>query len=267
MTKIQSKTPPRPTACILCSINCGISVEVNGGKLQKIKGDKENPKSKGYICQKAARLNYYQNHSGRLSQPLSKKEDGEFQKISWDDAISEVADKLAHIHSTYGPHSIAYYGGGGQGNHLCQIYSSSLRSAIGTPYLYTALAQEKTGDFWVNGKLFGRQSCHVTEDIDHADYILFIGTNPYHSHGFPRARRVLDEIAKAPDRTMVVIDPVLTETAKKADIHLQLKPGTDALLMSAMLGTIIQDGLEDRGFIEEHTEGFDEIKALFNKIP
>ncbi|MEW8627526.1 MAG: molybdopterin-dependent oxidoreductase [Candidatus Thiodiazotropha sp.] len=267
MTKIDNETPSWPTACILCSINCGIRVEVGGGQLKKIKGDRENPKSKGYICQKAARLNYYQNHLGRLTQPLSKKEDGGFQKISWDDAISQVADKLAHIHNSYGPHSIAYYGGGGQGNHLCQIYSSSLRSTLGTPYLYTALAQEKTGDFWVNGKLFGKQSCHVTEDIDHADYILFIGTNPYQSHGFPRARRVLDEIVKAPGRTIVVIDPVATETAKKADIHLQLKPGTDALLMSAMLGTIIQEGLEDREFIEEHTEGFDEIKALFNRIP
>jgi anaerobic selenocysteine-containing dehydrogenase len=267
MIKMHSEDPSRPTACILCSINCGINVNVDGGQLKKIKGDSENPKSKGYICQKAARLNYYQNHSGRLTEPLSKKEDGGHQKISWDDAISEVADKLTHIRNTYGPHSIAYYGGGGQGNHLCQIYSSSLRSAIGTPYLYTSLAQEKTGDFWVNGKLFGKQSCHVTEDIDHADYILFIGTNPYHSHGFPRTRKVLDEIARAPDRTMIVIDPVITETAKKADIHLQLKPGTDALLMSAMLGVIIKDGLEDREFIEEHTEGFDEIKALFSQIP
>jgi anaerobic selenocysteine-containing dehydrogenase len=267
MTKIHSKKPSQPTACILCSINCGITVEVEGGQLGKIKGDSENPKSQGYICQKAARLNHYQNHSGRLTQPLVKKEDGGYQKISWDSAISEIADKLTLIRNNHGPNSIAYYGGGGQGNHLCQIYSSSFRSAIGTPYLYTALAQEKTGDFWVNGKLFGKQSCHVTEDIDHADYILFIGTNPYHSHGFPRTRKVLDEIAKAPDRTMVVIDPVITETAKKADIHLQLKPGTDALLMSAMLGMIIKDGLEDRRFIEDHTEGFDKIKALFNKIP
>ncbi|MET0071232.1 MAG: molybdopterin-dependent oxidoreductase [Candidatus Thiodiazotropha sp.] len=267
MTIIDSEKQFRPTACILCSINCGISVEVAGNQFQKIKGDSDNPKSKGYICQKAARLNYYQNHSGRITQPLSKKEDGGFRQISWDRAIGEVADKLTHIRNTHGAHAIAYYGGGGQGNHLCQAYSSSLRSAIGTPYLYTALAQEKTGDFWVNGKLFGKQSCHVTEDIDHADYILFIGTNPYHSHGFTRTRKVLDEIAKAPDRTMIVIDPVVTETAKKADIHLQLKPGTDALLMSAMLGTIIQEGLEDRDFIEEHIEGFDEIKALFNKVP
>ncbi len=255
------------TACILCSINCGITVDVDNGQFKKIKGDNDNPKSKGYLCQKAARLNYYQNHSGRLTHPLYKKEDGSFEEITWDKAIDEVADKLNNIRNTYGSHAIAYYGGGGQGNHMCQIYSSSFRAALGTPYLYTALAQEKTGDFWVNGKLFGKQSCHITEDIENADYILFIGTNPFQSHGFPQTRKVLGEITKDPNRTMVVIDPRNTETAKKADFHLQIKPGMDAFLLSAMLGIIIQEGLEDSKFIKEHTVGFDKVKKLFEVIP
>ncbi|BCG63066.1 MAG: hypothetical protein methR_P0757 [Methyloprofundus sp.] len=255
------------TACILCSINCGITVDLNDGQLTKIKGDSRNPKSEGYLCQKATRLNYYQNHSARLTNPLYKTKEGNFAKISWDKATNEVAEKLKGIRKDYGDHAIAYYGGGGQGNHLCQIYSSAFRAALGISYLYTAFAQEKTGDFWVNGKLFGQQSCHITEDIEHADYVLFIGTNPFQSHGFPQTRKVLGQIAQDPNKTMVVIDPRITETAKKADFHLQIKPGMDAFLLSAMVGIIIQESLEDNLFIKEHTTGFDEIRKIFKAIP
>ncbi len=254
------------TACILCSINCGITIEVDNQQFLKIKGDEFNPKSEGYICQKAAQLNFYQNHLGRLTQPLSKNQDNRHIEISWDKAIKEVADKLNAIRKAYGNHSIAYYGGGGQGNHLCQIYSSSFRETIGIQYLYTALAQEKTGDFWVNGKLFGKQSCHISEDIENADYVLFIGTNPFQSHGFPRSRKVLSEIVKDPNRKMVVIDPRKTKTAEKADYHLQLRPGTDAFLLSAMIAIIIKEKLVDIDFINEHTIDFEKIKKHFKNL-
>ncbi len=255
------------TACILCSINCGIKVQVEEGKFVRIQGDKNHPASKGYLCQKAARLDHYQNHNSRLTHPLRKKPDGSFEKIDWDTAIREVAEKLAHIRDTYGGHSIAYYGGGGQGNHLGGAYSGSLRKALGTPYIYNSLAQEKTGDFWVNGKLFGRQTCHISEDIEEADYAIIIGANPWQAHGFPRARKVLQEISKDPKRTLVVVDPRRTRTAELADIHLQVKPGMDAFLIAAMLGVIVQEGLEDKDFLEKRTLGFSELADLLQKIP
>jgi len=256
-----------PTACILCSINCGITIEIDNQQFVKIKGDEHNLKSEGYICQKAARLNYYQNHSGRLTQPLSKNQDGRYTEISWEKAIKEVAEKLNAIRKTYGNHSIAFYGGGGQGNHLCQSYSSSFRKTIGIEYLYNALAQEKTGDFWVNGKLFGKQSCHISEDIENADYVLFIGTNPFQSHGFPQSRKVLNEIVKDPNRKMVVVDPRKTKTAEKADFHLQLKSGTDAFLLSAMIAIMINENLVDMDFINKHTIDFEKIKKSFSTVP
>ena len=151
----------------------------------------------------------------------------------------EIAAKLLQLKNDHGGHSIAYYGGGGQGNHLPGLYAAAFRAALGTPYAYSALAQEKTGDFWVNGKLFGRQTCHVTEGIHEADYVLLIGTNPWQSHGIPQARRILREIAKDPHRTLVVIDPRRTKTARMADIHIAVKPGTDAFLMLAILGAIV----------------------------
>lgn len=256
----------KATACILCSLNCGLQVKVEDGHITKVKGDENHPLSQGYLCQKAARLDYYQNHSMRLKEPLRRKEDGTFEAVSWDTAIKEIAQKLVHLRDSHGGHSIAFYGGGGQGNHLGGVYSSALRAACDTPYLYTALAQEKTGDFWVNGKLFGKQYCHTAEGIEEAQFVVILGANPWQAHGIPRARKVLKEIAKDPNRTLVVIDPRKTETAKMADIHLAVKPGTDAYLLGAILATIVQEGWEDQSFIEQHTHYFEEVATALRSI-
>ena len=256
------------TACILCSQNCGIEIEVDAEKKEmvKIRGDKDHPISQGYICQKATRLNYYQNQE-RINSPLRKKADGTFEKVSWDTAIQEIADKLVAIRDTHGGETIAYAGGGGQGNHLGGAYASSFRAACKTPYIYSSLAQEKTGNFWVHGKLFGRQNTFYAEPADEAQFVMMIGTNPMQSHGFPKARKVINALARDKERTLVVVDPRNTETAKKADEFMQVKPGRDAWLMAAMLGLIVQEGWEDKAFIAEYTVGYQDIKSHFMQIP
>jgi anaerobic selenocysteine-containing dehydrogenase len=248
-------------------VNCGIEVKVEGGRLAKIRGDRAHPMSQGYTCQKALRLDHYQSSPQRLTHPLRRRADGTFEHVSWDTAIREVADRLRRLRDTHGNDSLAYYGGGGQGNHLGGAHSTSLRAAMGNPFLYTALAQEKTGGFWVDGKLFGSQACHPTEDVEHTDYLLVIGANPWQSHGFPRARQVLQELAGDPKRTLVVVDPRRTETAEKADIHLQVRPGGDAHLLLSLLGVIVQEGLEDREFIAQHTTDFDRLASVLRQIP
>jgi anaerobic selenocysteine-containing dehydrogenase len=248
------------TACILCSRNCGLTVEIENGKFVKIQGDEKHPISKGYICQKAARLEYYQNHDDRLAQPLKRQADGSFSAISWDLALQEIAEKLKNIKQNHGGNTFAFVGGGGQGNHWGGMYSKQILAAMGSRFIYTALAQEKTGDFWVNGRLFGSQQCHTTEDVEHADYVLFIGTNPFQAHGIVNARDTLKALQKDANRTMVVFDPRVSETAKMADIHLQLKPSTDAFLMAAMLAIIVREGLHDKAFLTEHCTGFEAIE-------
>ena len=245
------------TACILCSRVCGLTVDIEDGKFVKIKGDDDHPMSKGYICQKAARLEHYQNHDDRLKHPLKRQADGSFAPITWDQALSEIAVKLNSIKKESGGDAFALVGGGGQGNHLGVLYGQQLLGAMGSRYAYSALAQEKTQDFWVNGRLFGEQTCHTTEDVEHADYVLFIGCNPFQSHGIPNARDTLKAIKKDPNRTMVVVDPRKSETAKQADIHLQLRPGTDAFLLSAILAIIVREGLHDRDFLSKYCTGVD----------
>ncbi|WP_332605030.1 molybdopterin-dependent oxidoreductase [Acinetobacter sp. ESBL14] len=255
------------TACILCSRNCGLSVEIEDNQFKKIKGDDDHPFSQGYVCQKAARLQHYQQHADRLTSPLKRQADGSFKEIGWEQAIQEIAEQLVQIRNSHGGTAFASVGGGGQGNHLGAAYGRQLLYAMKSFYSYNSLAQEKTGDFWVNGRLFGSQACHTTEDVEHADYVLFIGTNPFQAHGIPNARDTLKHIKKDPNRTMVVFDPRVTETAKQADIHVQLKPGTDAYLMSAMIAIMLQEGLYDQQFIQQHTHGFDQVKQAFLAVP
>ena len=263
---LSASTREEPTACILCSENCGLRVTLRRRELARIRGDERHPSSKGYLCQKAARLNHYQNHRDRLSSPLRRRPDGSFEKVAWDVAIEEIASRLKALSVRHGPHAFAYYGGGGQGNHLGGVYAAGLRAALGTRYYYNSLAQEKTGDFWVNGRLFGRQTCHVTDDLEATDCAVFIGTNPWQAHGIPRARKTLTSIANDPERTMIVVDPRRTETARLADIHLQLRPSTDAFVLSAMLAVIVQEGLADTEFLRAKTRGYETLLAYFESI-
>lgn len=254
----------KSTSCILCNTNCGLHVQIEDGHFKKIKGDKTNPRSKGYTCEKAARLDHYQNHADRITTPLRRREDGSFEAIDWDTAIREVADKLAKIRDTYGGSKIIYYGGGGQGNHLGGAYSSATRRALDMRYASNALAQEKTGEFWVEGQMFGGRP---EPDFEHAQVAVFIGKNPWQSHGFERARAILRAIAKDPKRHMIVIDPRRTESADLADVFLQVVPGTDAFVLAAMLKVLLDEGMTDQAFLSAHASDPTALFEVLEKVP
>jgi anaerobic selenocysteine-containing dehydrogenase len=255
------------TACILCSLNCGIEVQLDGRRLARVRGDKAHPGSKGYTCEKPARLDHYQNGRHRLTTPLRRRPDGSFEPIDWDTAIREVAAAFVRVRDTHGGDKILYYGGGGQGNHLPGVYARATRSALGSVYAANALSQEKTGEFWVDGQLFGRPSCHTAPDFEHAEVAVFVGKNPWQSHGFPRARAVLREIAKDPKRTLVVIDPRRTETADLADFHLQVRPGADAFALAALLAVLIEEDLVDHAFLRDRSNGAEDVVAALRETP
>ena len=252
------------TACILCSINCGLQVQVEDRHIVKIRGDRANPRSRGYTCEKPARLDHYQNHRDRLDAPLRRRADGSFESIDWDTAIREVAGRLAEIRDTLGGEKILYYGGGGQGNHLGGAYGAATVRAYGGVYRSNALAQEKTGEFFVERRMF---SGRPEPDFENAEVSVFVGKNPWHSHGFERARIILKEIARDPARSMIVIDPRRTETAELADVHLQVRPGGDAHLLSAMLAVLIEEDLLDQKFLAERTTGADEVIEALSFLP
>ena len=199
--------------------------------------------------------------------PLRRRADGTFERIDWDTAVAEIAERLGSIRDTHGGASIFYYGGGGQANHLGGGYGRATRSALGVVYSSNALAQEKTGEFWVDGQLFGRPRCHTTGDYEHAEVAMFVGKNPWQSHGFPRARNVLRAIVNDPERSLIVIDPRRSETAELADIHLQVRPGTDAWCLGALLAILIEEDLADVDWLAEHANGFDELRTHLARVP
>jgi anaerobic selenocysteine-containing dehydrogenase len=254
----------QPTACVLCACNCGVEVQVADGSITRVKGDKAHPASKGYACEKAQRLAYYQNNP-RILSPLRRTPAGEYEEVDWDTAIAEVAAGLARVRDEHGGASIFYYGGGGQGNHLGGAYSGATRSALGVRFSSNALAQEKTGEIWIDAHLFGHVT-HTAPDFERAQVAVFVGKNPWMAHGFPRARPTLKAIAADPDRTMIVIDPRLTETAELADIHLRVRPGADAFLLSAMLAVLVAEDLLDHTFLDEHAQGHDAVVAAVRAI-
>jgi anaerobic selenocysteine-containing dehydrogenase len=254
----------QPTACILCECNCGIIVQLDGRKLAKIRGDKEHPASQGYTCNKALRLDHYQNNRSRLTSPMRRRPDGGYEEIDWDTAITEIAAGFKHIRDTYGGDKVFYYGGGGQGNHLGGAYSGAFLRALGARYRSNALAQEKTGEAWVDAHLYGG---HTRGEFEHAEVSVFVGKNPWMSQSFPRARTVLNEIAKDPGRAMIVIDPVVTDTAKMADFHLRVRPGTDAWCLAALAAVLVQEDLCNEAFLAEHVNGVDAVRKVLGDVP
>ena len=257
----------KKTACILCECNCGLEVQVGGegGRhFSRIRGDKAHPASRGYACEKPHRLDYYQNGPDRITTPLRRAPDGSFEEIDWETAIREVATRFRAVKDAHGGESILYYGGGGQGNHLPAAYSVATRRALGSRYRSNALAQEKTGEFWVNGRMMGAA---VRGDFEHAEVAVFIGKNPWQSHSIPRARVTLKAIAKDPGRTMIVIDPRRTETAEMADIHLQVKPGTDAWLLAALGAVLVEEDRLARDWLSAHVDDLDPVVASLREIP
>ena len=253
----------KSTACILCECNCGIEVELggeDGRRFVRVRGDDAHPFSRGYACEKAHKLDLYQNGPHRLTKPLRRRADGSYEEIDWETAIREVAARFVAIRDAHGGDTIFYYGGGGQGNHLPGAYGRATRAVLGSRHRSSALAQEKTGEFWVATKMIGG---YTRADFEHAEVALFLGKNPWFSHGIPRARVTLREIAKDPNRTLIVVDPRRTESAELADVHLQVKPGTDAFLLAAMVGVIVQEGLVAEDWLAAHADGLEEVARHF----
>ena len=250
------------TGCVMCAQNCGLEVLIEDNRLVRSRPDKDNVRSQGYSCRKGLNVAFHQHHAQRLTHPLKKVGRG-FERISWDRAVSEIAEKLKDILDRHGPRSLAYMGGGGQGCHFEAAFGVRLLRGLGSRYHYSALAQELTGAFWVSGRTLGRQYIHTLPDVENSDMLLAIGWNGWMSHQIPQARRVMSRFSKDPDKLLVVIDPRKSETAKRADIHLAIRPGTDAMLDRAVIAIILEEGWQKDEYIAAHVSGFEEIKPWF----
>lgn len=255
--------PWKKTSCVLCGNRCGLEVRVENNKIVKARGDKDNPISEGYICRKGMNIAFHQHNKDRVLFPLKKVGD-RFERISWDQAISEISEKLKGILDQYGPRALASLVGGGEFAFLSMGFPVSLVRRLGSMWNYSAANQEFSGRYWAHGLTMGSQNIQMESDFEKCDMLMLVGKNPMMSHHFPQARRRLTKMSKDPDRLLVVVDPRVTETARLADIHLTIRPGTDALLIKSMISIILDEGIHNKEYIAKHTDGFNEILPWFS---
>jgi anaerobic selenocysteine-containing dehydrogenase len=253
------------TGCVLCAQNCGLEILVEDDRMVKVRPDKENPRSQGYACRKGLNVIYHQYPKERLTEPLKRIGD-RFEPISWDQAVDEIADKLRGLLDRHGPRCLAYMGGSAQGGQFEATFGLTMIRALGSQYYYSSAGQEFSGIFWVQGRMFGKQYNLVIPDEHVSDMLVAWGWNGMESHQMPQAPRLLKGFSDDPERLLVAIDPRKSETAAIADIHLPVRPCTDALLAKAMIAIILQEGWEAKDYIQNHLEGFDRIRTWFEEF-
>ncbi|WDP89354.1 MAG: molybdopterin-dependent oxidoreductase [Desulfobacter sp.] len=253
------------SGCVLCAQNCGLKLFVEDGKITRVKPDRDNPRSKGYACRKGMKLLYHQYPADRLTHPL-KRVDGNFVRVSWGQALDEIAQKMKKIVGDHGPRSLAYMGGSSQGGHMEAGFGLSLLRGMGSQYYYSSAGQEFSSHWWVTGRVMGKQYNISGPDHDNCKMLVAWGWNGMESHQMPRAPIVLKEISRDPDRILVSIDPRKSETAAIADIHLPLRPGTDALLIKAMIAIILEKGGENQDYLDAHVHGWDKVRPWFETV-
>ncbi len=255
------------TVCVLCSHNCGIRVDVADGKITKIVADESNPITGGYMCNKAVTCDRYAHHSQRVQHPMRRRADGSFEEVSWDTAISEIAAKLSSLRQEHGPRSIGLVGIGGQANHMDAAYATSFLRAVGTRRLFNAYAQEKTQHHLVDSwMLDSAPSVFLHADLDNADYLLVMGTNPRISNRGHKPTETFKGLAKKESCTVVVADPRQTETTRGADRHLLVKPGGDVFMLIGMAAAMVQNELYDADFVANKTVGYDEVRDVLGRV-
>ena len=231
----------------------------------KVRPDKANLRSRGYACHKGLKVIYHQYPKGRLTEPL-KRVGEHFEPITWDQAVEEIAEKTKSLLDKHGPRSLAYMGTGAQGGHFEVSFGLTLLRALGSQYYYSSAGQEFSGIFWVQGRMFGKQYIISVADEDNTEMLVAWGWNGMESHQMPRAPKVLKSFSKDPDKLLVVIDPRKSETAAIADHHIAVRPGSDALLIKAMISIIIAAGWEKRDYIADHLENWDLVKPWFENF-
>ncbi|MBB3048398.1 anaerobic selenocysteine-containing dehydrogenase [Litorivivens lipolytica] len=253
--------------CNLCEAICGLEIEHDGSQILSIKGDKQDPFSRGHVCPKAVALKDIHEDPDRLRQPL-KKVDGQWQSISWDQALDEVAEKLGAIQQAHGKDSVGVYlGNPNVHNTGSMLFSRHLLHALNTRNRFSATSVDQLPHHLIAHKLFGHQLKIPVPDIDHCDYFLVFGANPMASNGsimtVPDVRHRLKAINQRGGK-IVVIDPRRSETAEVASEHLFVRPGSDALLLSAMIHDLYASGKVATHRLHDHTDELEGLEAQFS---
>src|SRR5437016_6883773 len=252
-------------ACNLCEAICGIEITVQAGQRLDIRGDNDDPFSRGYICPKAVALQDIHYDKDRLKYPVRRTQDG-WQRIGWDEAFDEVTQNLKRINAKYGRNAIGtYLGNPTVHNHGALLFAPGFIRSLHTRNRFSATSVDQLAHHLAAYLMFGHQLLLPVPDLDRTKLFLILGANPAVSNGSmmtaPGMPRRLQEIRRRGGK-VIVIDPRFTETARLADRHLFIRPGTDVLLLLALLHVVFDEGLTAVGPLAAFTKGVEVIVSL-----
>ncbi|HET6855200.1 MAG TPA: molybdopterin-dependent oxidoreductase [Pyrinomonadaceae bacterium] len=251
--------------CNLCEAMCGVAISVQANGTLRIEGDAEDVFSHGYICPKAVALQDIHYDPDRLKHPVRRTENG-WRQIGWDEAFDEVADNLKRVQAKYGRHSVAtYVGNPTVHNYGSLLFLPGFIRSLHTRNRFSATSVDQLAHHFAAFFMFGHQLLLPIPDLDRTEFLLILGGNPAVSNGSlmtaPDVAGRLRAI-RARGGKVILVDPRRTETARIADQHIFIRPGTDVLLLLALLNVIYAENLARPDRLTEFTDGVEIVRKL-----
>ncbi|MGH3432603.1 MAG: molybdopterin-dependent oxidoreductase, partial [Thermocrispum sp.] len=252
-----------------CEATCGITVTTDGEKVVDIRGDENDPISRGYLCPKATALADLHHDQDRLKRPLVKRE-GEFVEVGWDEAFDLVGERLRAVREKYGKQALGvYYGNPTAHNPGLMLFGVPLFRSLGTRHVYSATSVDQLPQMLASYLMLGHQALLPVPDVDRTDLFVCLGANPLVSNGSlmtaPNMRGRLKAIDERGGR-VVVIDPRRTETAASAE-HVFIRPGTDALMLLSLVNVLFAEDLVRPGRLAGRMTGRTVLRAAALDYP
>ena len=251
--------------CPLCEATCGLTITMSSGAIQDVRGDEDDVFSHGFICPKGTAVKQLQEDPDRLRAPLVRDGD-DWRSVGWDEAFAVAERGLGSVIKSHGKDAVALYAGNPSVHSLsATVMLPMLIRALGSKNFYSAASVDQMPKHVSCGLMFGDPLLIPVPDLDRTDYLLVLGANPWISNGSlataPDFRGRLEAISRRGGK-IVVIDPRRTETARGADEHLFIHPGTDAFFVLAIAHTLFAEGNVDLGALAPHVSGIEEVERL-----
>jgi anaerobic selenocysteine-containing dehydrogenase len=250
--------------CPLCEAMCGLEIQVEDGRVAGIRGNRDDTWSRGHLCPKGAALGALHEDPDRIRRPMIKV-DGQWQEVSWDAAFRRCTELLAPVIEKYGIGAVTAY----TGNPLAHSFSLGRYTGVllgmsGIPISYSPGTVDQWPKNLSSHLMYGGWWTFPVPDIERTDLLVVMGANPAASQGSllaaPDVMGIIDEIGNR--GTVIVVDPVRTATAARADEWLAITPGTDAAFLLALAHTMFDEDLVNLGTVEPHVEGLDRMRDV-----
>ncbi len=248
--------------CPLCEATCGLEVTTEGDRVVRIRGDRDDPVSQGFICPKGSTLKQLHEDPDRLRSPVVRTADG-WREVSWDEAFAEINRRLGPIVEEHGRQALATVAGNPNVHNLGgSVYLRSVMKAMGSTNIFSASTVDQMPKHVSAGLMWGDTGMFPLPDLARTDYLLMLGANPWVSNGslvtVPDFPGRLKDIQTRGGK-FVVVDPRRSRTAVEADEHIQIRPGTDVLWLLSLIHVLFDEGLVDLGRLEPHIAGVTQV--------